>query len=281
MTRREVVVVSSNTFARSVMLGLLVLPAGAAVEAETVNCTPITSLPATITSQGVYCLTGHLTTSQTSGSAIGIAAPNVVLDLNGWKVGGQAAGKGTYAAGIYSSQINVTIKNGIVRGFRYGIHLLGAGAVVEDVRADQNTIRGIYLSGDGSIVRRNHVVNTGGSTLSANADALGIACEAAGALVENNTVSGLSPSGSGVGVGIVVAGVSNVVRGNTILGSSTPAAGYGVYLGVGSEVTVVDNVIRRFDIGVYYYGASGIYARNVADGCTTKYSGGTAGTGND
>jgi hypothetical protein len=49
-----------------------------------------------------------------------------------------------------------------------------------------------------------------------------------------------------------------------------------------SRVTVVDNAISNFDVCVYYAGtAGGIYSRNVADACTTKYFGGTAGTGND
>jgi hypothetical protein len=72
------------------------------VQAETVNCTAITALPYTISTQGVYCLTGNLSTGMTSGSAITIATNNVVLDLNGFKIGGLAAGPDTNATGIYS-----------------------------------------------------------------------------------------------------------------------------------------------------------------------------------
>jgi hypothetical protein len=282
MTRREVLAMTINAIGRSTVLGLLALLAGSAVKAETTNCTPITSLPATINSQGVYCLTGHLTTSQTSGNAIYITAPNVVLDLNGWKVGGQGAGKGTTAIGIFSSQLNVTIKNGIVRGFQYGISLYGAGAVVEDILADQNTAVGIKVAGDGSIVRRNQVVNTGGSTASPDASALGIMFSAPGALIEDNAVSGLYASGSGNAIGILAwPSLNSIVRGNTVSGLATPPAGIGIFVSE-SHVTVVDNVVSNFDSGIQYGGtASGIYARNVVDGCTTKYTGGTAGSGND
>ena len=107
--------------------------------AETINCTPITSLPATIDTQGLHCLTGNLATSQTSGNAIEITANNVTLDLNGWKVGGQGAGAGTQAGGISSAAVNVTVRNGIVRGFSIGISLTGRGAVVRDMLVDQNT----------------------------------------------------------------------------------------------------------------------------------------------
>ena len=41
------------------LLVLLALALGAAsAQAETVNCTPVTSLPAVITVQGIYCFTG-------------------------------------------------------------------------------------------------------------------------------------------------------------------------------------------------------------------------------
>src|SRR5437870_353667 len=54
--------------------------------AETVNCTPITTIPTVITVQGIYCFTGHLSTAITTGNAIDIQTNNVVLDLNGFKL---------------------------------------------------------------------------------------------------------------------------------------------------------------------------------------------------
>ena len=131
------------------------------VHAETVDCTPVVSLPATISGQGIYCLTGNLATSQTSGNAITITANNVTLDLNGWKVGGQAAGSATSARGISSTANNITIKNGIIRGFSVGIYLLGRGATVQGITVDQNTQAGIAVAGAGSVVQGNQVVDTG------------------------------------------------------------------------------------------------------------------------
>jgi hypothetical protein len=75
----------------------------APARAETVNCTAITSLPFVITVPGVYCFTGHLETAMTSGTAIDIQTNNVVLDLNGFKLGGLAAGLGTTARGIFAN----------------------------------------------------------------------------------------------------------------------------------------------------------------------------------
>src|SRR5215471_9938738 len=109
-----------HTVTRSaVLLVLLTLVLSTApVRAETINCTAITALPAVITVQGIYCFTGDLNTAMTSGNAIDIQTNNVVLDLNGWKLGGLAAGLGTNAVGIHASdRKNITIKNGTVRGF--------------------------------------------------------------------------------------------------------------------------------------------------------------------
>ena len=71
-----------------------------------------TSLPAVITVQGVYCFTDHLSTAMTSGHAIDIQTNNVILDLNGFKLGGLAGGLGTLAIGVHAiNRQNITIKN--------------------------------------------------------------------------------------------------------------------------------------------------------------------------
>ena len=103
---------------RGFVLLALVLAAFQA-RAETVNCTPITTLPAVITVQGVYCFKGNLATAMASGNAIDIQTNNVVLDLNGFKLGGLSAGLGTNTFGIYAlDRQNITIRNGTIRGFR-------------------------------------------------------------------------------------------------------------------------------------------------------------------
>ena len=255
------------------------------VRAETVDCTPIPSLPYTISAQGIYCLTANLATSQASGSAITIAANNVTLDLNGWKVGGQAAGTGTGAVGISSAANNVTIKNGIVRGFMFGMYLTGRGATVQGITADQNTVTGIYVTGSGSVVQGNQVVDTGGSTAGANSGATGIEVGGAGSLIQNNLVSGLTAAGSGIELGITfdAQATQSTARGNIVSDTARPStASYAIYMLSTSGVAVSNNVVTNFTAGVLYYGsASGTYSRNTAVSCDTPYSGGTAGSGND
>jgi len=255
------------------------------VRAETVDCTPIPSLPYTISAQGIYCLTANLATSQASGSAITIAANNVTLDLNGWKVGGQAAGTGTGAVGISSAANNVTIKNGIVRGFMFGMYLTGRGATVQGITADQNTSIGIYVGGPGSVVQGNQVVDTGGSSLYSNVFAVGIDVYGSGTLVQNNLVSGLTATGNDSEWGIYVdsAAPQSTARGNVVSDTARTAGGsYGIYINSTAAVAASNNIVTNFDIGVdYYSGATGTYSRNTAIGCTTAYSGGTVGSGND
>jgi hypothetical protein len=69
----------------------IVPPAQAAESYD--NCSGyIDSVPAVIATQGTWCLRKDLSTAQTSGNAIEIAANNVVIDCNDFKLGGLAAG---------------------------------------------------------------------------------------------------------------------------------------------------------------------------------------------
>ncbi|HVC28976.1 MAG TPA: hypothetical protein VNF48_05430 [Gammaproteobacteria bacterium] len=257
---------------------LLMLMLAEVTQAETINCTPITSLPATIMTQGLYCLTGNLATSETSGAAITINANNVTLDLNGWKVGGQGAGTGTQAYGIYSSATNVTIKDGIVRGFYFGILLNGQGAVVQNMMVNQNTFVGISVDGLGSLVEHNQVVDTGGSTINSSVDAYGIS-SGSGALVSDNMVSGVTATGSGQETGISIDGTNSIARNNVVSNTALPPSGVTAYGIENFQGIALNNTVSNFGVGIENE-AGGIYAYNTANNCTISYSGGTAGAGN-
>jgi hypothetical protein len=254
------------------------------VHAETVDCTPVKTLPAFINAQGLYCLTGNLATAVGADgyNAITINANNVTLDLNGWKLGGQGAGTGTQAIGIYSDAANVTIKNGIVRGFAWGIWLTGRGAVVRDMLIDQNTAIGITVNGEGALVENNQVIDTGGSTASANAGAEGVFvnCSAIGAMIIDNTVSELSATGSGTEYGIYSPCAPNVtVRDNVVSDSTIPAGGGGSYGIYQFQSIALNNTVSTFYYGIWT-ASSGLYVHNAVFNCFFPYTGGTAGAGN-
>jgi hypothetical protein len=258
------------------------------VQAETTECTVITSLPYTITTQGIYCLTSDLSTGMGTGNAITIATNNVVIDLNGHKLGGLAAGPGTGARGIYANQRkNITIRNGTIRGFMEGIWLsdgspytTSQGHLIEDIRANMNTSTGIHVDGQGNIIRNNQVVSTSGST-----GAIGIMTVGPGARVLNNDVietkeQTINTSAWGV---LVHSGPGSVVENNRIGNSSLgPGASCGIYIYFPGNVLVSDNRVTNMKNGVSYISsATGKYHDNLTSGVTTPFSGGTDAGGND
>jgi len=265
----------------------LLLVAGLSARAETTNCTAITSLPAVITSQGVYCLTGDLSTSMTSGNAIEIQVNNVTLDLNGFKLGGLGAGDATQTNGIFADQRkNITIKNGIVRGFLRGIWLdapsftASSGHVVKNILADQNTNTGIWVAGLGNTVSRNRVVDTGGSTVSPNMS--GILVSGFGAKVTDNAISTTTGTNNTFGIILGTADYS-LVQNNTVT-DTIPGTGGGVAVQInGSDgVFVRNNNVANAVVGLgFSNGSTGIYKDNLAFDVTFPFFGtGTDGGGN-
>ncbi|MDE2235662.1 MAG: hypothetical protein KGL13_02865 [Gammaproteobacteria bacterium] len=265
---------------KRLLFALLMSILATSIQAETINCTPITALPATITAQGIYCLTHKLGTNMTSGAAITINANNVTIDLNGWKVDDGAAGNGTGAYGISSSYDNVTIKNGIVRGFYVGIYLAGSGDVVQDVLADTNYYVSLWFNGPGALAEHNQVVNSGNSS-SSGSSTWGIYAGGDGTTISNTIVSGVTAEGGGTAYGIVNNGVGGTVRNNVVSNAALPGSGtsYGISAGAGSAGSIVtNNSVNIFVTGIALI--NGIYSFNTVNGCTTAFSGGTAGAAN-
>lgn len=271
---------------RTLLLLATLCLAGTA-RAETVNCTPITSLPATLSSQGVYCLKQDLSTAIASGNAITVAVNNVTIDCNGYKLGGLAAGITTRAYGIRAEgRVNTVVRNCNVRGFFAGMWMQGgAGHVIESNRLEGNTYTavGIFAS-DGDLVRDNFIVDTGGHTPIGShpfGAAFGIGGQTAGGLVivgntilnthatagsgrsaygiglfdtagllEGNRIAQTLPDGVAAANGIMLNSLNTqmIVRGNSIInGAVTTGAAINV---IGSATGVLkDNVSMNFASG--------------------------------
>jgi len=205
------------------------------------NCVGfIDSLPATISTQGVWCLRDDLSTSMASGNAITIANNNVTIDCNDFKLGGMAAGDASTAIGIYAQERqNATVRNCNVRGFFVGIYLYyGAGHLAEDNRLDNNLRYGIAVFGGNSLVQRNRVFDTGGSP--ASSASYGIGAEAD---VIDNTVAGVFATDTNTHPrGIVVYGSGSEARGNRVRGLVVGGAGNAIGIEAkGSGITLADN----------------------------------------
>ena len=175
----------------------------------------VDSLPATITTQGVWCLRGDLSTSMSSGTAVTIAANNVTLDCNGYRIGGLAAGVSAAIGVSAVDRVNVTVRNCNIRGFGDGIVLYnGSGHRVADNRIERSGLGGIWIEGDvNNIVERNVVTDTGGLSSPANT-----AIEAMGHIVDNTVVGVRVYMEDGDATGIVAYGEGSVDRGNTVSG---------------------------------------------------------------
>ena len=165
-----------KSVAAAALLALAVLfPTSEARAAESYDaCTgTITALPYTINNPGTWCVKQHLFTSAITGAAITVNTSNVTIDCNNFKLDGTSAGQATANRGILASaRSNVTVRNCSIRGFQYGIALVGAAGgdhLVEHNRLGGNTSYGIFVEGDGSLIRDNQVSLTGGSTLTPNA----------------------------------------------------------------------------------------------------------------
>ena len=220
------------------------LPAAAEVN----ECISITSLPTVITTQGVYCLKQNLNASLASGAAITVNTNNVTIDCNEFKLGNLAAGPTTSAVGVSAnSRLNVTIRHCGIRGYRTGVQLVNGDYRVEDNRFDFNTQTGIFVSGDGSAIRRNEVIDTGDSDLPGLSAFHGINASGDVDIIDNN-VSGVlaTAGGNSTAYGIRTEEMdSGLIKGNRV--RNLVAAGSGARRGIwnqsGRRNTVEGNTI--------------------------------------
>jgi hypothetical protein len=126
--------------------------------------TSISSVPYTITGPGTYVLANNLLYSSASGAAIKISSPNVTLDFDGHFVAFTAASPENY--GVAVNQVrNVTIENGKVTGFYYGIYFSNgsgdlannAGHIVENMRITHCSVAVQLNFGSGCVIRNNYI----------------------------------------------------------------------------------------------------------------------------
>ena len=258
------------------------------VSAGTVNCTNIASLPATLTTQGTYCLKQDVSTSVATGTAITIAANNITIDCNGFKVGGLGAGGATMTTGIGTAgdRLNATVRGCAVRGFMIGLDLKGDGHLVEDNRFDSNTTVGMRVAGDASMVRGNRVFSTG---LGPHAwPSVGI--HAIGSLdVSDNSVSRVVVvQGSNLGAfGIYTqSNLEGVVARNHVRGiqGDAVASSFAIRNDDAGHVSLRDNTVSDdgvgFAAGIFCNGATGVASGNDVLGFEFPISGCLQGNGN-
>jgi Right handed beta helix region len=250
------------TLATAVFAGVTL--AGSAAPAYAA-CTRILTLPFQANAPGRYCLVRNLATSASAAIAINVAADDVTIDLQGYRLE-NTAGPGTESVGVYADgRRNVTVRNGSVRGFQRGVYLIGVGGqgyLVEDVRAQGNTAFGIQAFGGASIVRRCTVIDTGGSTATP-AFAFGINTAGENVqVIDNSVVHTFASAAGGFASGIQSDQSDATIFDNRVFGVTGGSANYGILCNGGGVIPLVrDNTV---------IGAASAYVGCTAIG-TTNY----------
>jgi len=210
------------------------------------NCTGvITSLPATLNTQGTWCMQGNLSTAISAGAAITVTANNITIDCNDFKLGGLAAGLSTNAIGISGNNVlNLAVRRCGIRGFLDGIRLSGtaSGALIEHNRFDSNTSSGINIAGSNHQVLFNRIIDTGGRPASVASN--GILATASESQITDNSIVGMTATDiNGHVTGITASGGASEISRNYISGLVRPDLGgaTGIETGAGTGSSIHRN----------------------------------------
>jgi hypothetical protein len=243
-------------------------------------------IPFIISGPGSYCLTGDMEKPMQMGTAVTINSDNVLLDLGGYRIDGGDTEKKGQAFGIYAiSRKNIIIKNGTVRGFMNGITItedagtVSQANVVEDIRSEMNWSVGMLVTGRGNIVRRNRVIDIGGSQLQLSPgfrNSYGIYASGPGARILDNDIFDIKEHGGGEAVGIAVSSDGAVIQnnriGNPLAGDEKKTSGIRVFKS--KNVLVINNRVTNMPQGINFDSNSGKYRDNATAGVAAPYSGG-------
>jgi hypothetical protein len=277
---------------RLAALSVLVLTVQSAARSETMLCTEIVP-PLTLSVPGSYCLFNDYALRLASGAAITVTANNVTIDLNGHRLGngnGGAANTATGVAAEAAGLVNLTVRNGTIRGFGHGITINAddsSGHLIEEMLLEQNLTTGIHVRANNSTIRRNRVVGTGTTTTlvaatrgihangsenrildndvqrssSLSLETTGIFARGEAVLLNGNRVTEFTAATGGIETGIRFFAGSATISHNLVHDTHMPASGsnFGIASNP-STVKIVGNVVTVPDIG--YSGGNQISGTN-------------------
>ncbi len=250
---------SSRASVRSCLFALLtillVLCARVSCLAETTassGATAITSLPYPITSPGTYyvAVDGLSVSNQT---AITVSANNVTLDFNGHTLT-DSSGLSSSSTAINVIGNNVSIINGQLTGFAYGVFTSGTNTRIENTAGIGITYIGIYSVAANTLVRGCRVLDTGGSTGVVDTSAYGIVATGNNLRVVDCDLLGFAPRPGGQVIGIAYGGENGQIVNNRVA-----QCNYGIY--VSSATAKYRDNLCSACINIAYVGA-GVDAGN-------------------
>lgn len=271
----------------SLLVALVALPifGSAPAHAAPGGCTVIPYLPYTIQQPGCYCLAQNFSMALGSGTAITVDSDDVIVDFDGYTIDNRSAGSTTSAKGVYSNdRTDVTVRNGVLRGFYRGVSLYASsatagltGLVVEDLVVTDSKNAGIVLFGSyGGVVRGNTVLTTSGGAAYDTTDTYGIYVVGPNAWVHDNAVAGTSAKSGTWASGIRLnTSAHGVVERNKISNNVLTSNSYGISGVTSDNFIVTENRVANVTYGIHFNSSTGKYRENVTSGCTAAFTGGT------
>lgn len=131
-----------------IFITLFIFPAlnCAADDQMIIEQTPATLFPIVIDQPGNYLLVSDLIVSTPYTHCLHINSDEVILDLNNHSLVGPGLGCGPEDTGIYAFQKNnITILNGLIQEFFYGLNLSGNNHEIKNVTASHNSSHGFKI----------------------------------------------------------------------------------------------------------------------------------------
>jgi parallel beta-helix repeat protein len=213
-------------FMKTSLLTLLPLSILAFIAPQLHAVTVINSLPHVIRQPGVYVLESNLTFTQTTIGvyAISINASDVVLNFQGHSISNLVTA--TESSGVVAQQSsNVTVENGTLNGFYFGVVLGGNNPklifnnVCQNMKLNNSFTVSVFLTYNvNAIVRNCQITNQGKGPDGTVLYTGGAAIEdefGQGVRIENNTISGSA------GIGIYATGGSYLIQNNFVTSCGT------------------------------------------------------------
>ncbi len=267
-----------------VCASLALIAAGLAPSAALAACASLSTLPATISAPGQYCLAKDYSVNMTTGNLIVIASNGVSLDCAGHALRNSASSASASSNAItLNSRNDVVIKNcRIVGGFNTGINVVQNNSVGNKnyyVTIDNNyiagpTLHGIRAYGSAIEITNNRIYDIGGQL---NENAYGIRLGGSTTsnyfkfhVVRDNLVAGTnSPYLSAYGI-FSEGSWAGIFTGNTISGTSAGNPEYGAYgfrIGGGMNRVTGNHVVSGGDPDNDF----GVYTLDTDSSCYDNY----------
>ena len=268
---------------KTILLVLTLLAGGVVPSLAQAACTPVTVLPATISAPGNYCLEANLAVNMDSGTALNIAASDVVLDCQEHSITNNAvASTGTANAIGINGRNTVTVRNcRIFGGFASGIWAVQNNAVANAnsyLTLADNYISGmkwygILAYGNAIEIRDNRIHDIGGRP---NTFAMGVRVAGSSVagqprlhIVRHNLISGIrSPDNNGYGI-YSDNSLSGIFTDNSITGTHADNT---IYRGYALRINGTSNrITANHIVGSAAPNDTGIYAAGTDHLCFDNY----------